>query len=263
MASRWLVNSREGSWFTFGELVTLARSGELSQDHLVKAEWDPDWRPAHSVVGLFYRAKRSEPVIAADPQQVLPPVVSESDSGFRMEDLEAAQELQSAEEIESSNLAGWQKRLHEVQETRSRELMHDEPTSTQTSSSAMQLLFEAAMPQKRGSPWRQRVERWGAIWNMFYEWLNTTSALRLVVGAVVAAFSGWGFFYYSRLSALRFPRPDMPDRFIVPILGDCTPGEFYFILAEFVILCMSLIYFGGMSFERWLASRSRYSQDAG
>ncbi len=66
MASRWLVNSREGSWFTFGELVTLARSGELSQDHLVKAEWDPDWRPAHSVVGLFYRAKRSEPVIATD-----------------------------------------------------------------------------------------------------------------------------------------------------------------------------------------------------
>lgn len=262
MASRWLVNSREGAWFTFGELVMLARSGELSQDHLVKAEWEPDWRPAHTVVGLFYRAKRSEATVTADTEQAWPLAVPDSDAGFRIDDLEATQELQSAEEIETSNLAGWQKRLHEVQESRSRDSAIDERAPAQNASNAMQMLFEAAMPRKRVSLWQQRVERWRSIWNGFYEWLNTTAALRLVAGAVVTAFISWGFFYYSRLSALRFPRPDMPDRFIVPILGDCTPAEFYFILAEFVILSMSLIYFGGRSIEQWLESRARYSQDA-
>lgn len=263
MASRWLVNRREGAWFTFGELVMLARSGELSQDHLVKAEWEPDWRPAHTVVGLFYRAKRSEATVTADAEQASPLALPDTDVGFRIDDLEAAQELQSAEELESSNLAGWQKRLYEVQESRSRDSVLDESAPAQDVSKTMQLLVDAAMPRKRVLPWQQRVERWRSIWNGFYEWLNTTAALRLVAGAVVTAFLGWGFFYYSRLSALRFPRPDMPDRFIVPILGDCTPAEFYFILAEFVILCMSLIYFGGMSIERWLESRTRYSQDAG
>ena len=60
MASRWVVSQRGAETLAFGELVALARSGGLSEDDLVKAEWDTEWRPAHTVVGLFYRVRRSE-----------------------------------------------------------------------------------------------------------------------------------------------------------------------------------------------------------
>lgn len=260
MASRWLVNNREDTWLTFRELVDLARSGELSQDNLVKAEWEPEWRPAHTVVGLFYRAKRSETTVTAETSEPPPPALQDTDPGFRIEDLEAAQELQAAGEIANSELSGWQKRLREVQESRTPETSPEKPSSS--ASNAMQLLFEAAMPRRQVSRWQQSFERWQARWNTFYEWLNTTAALRLIGGAVFSALLSWGLFNYARQAALRFPRADMPDRFVVPLLGDCTPIEFYFILAEFVILLMTLIYFGGMWLERWLESRTGYSQEA-
>lgn len=263
MASRWLVNNRGNSLLTFGELVSLARCGDLHQDDLVKAEWEPDWRPAHTVVGLFYRAKRDEIQVASEPELVSQLKTHLAESAFRIDELEAAQELQSADETESLSATepGWQKRLREVQEARAQDTGFE--NLPESASSSIQLLIEAAMAPAKVSRWSQRWDRWCSRWSRLHDWLNTTAALRLVSGFVIAVFVGWGLFHYSRQTALRFPRPDMPDRFVLPVFGDCTPGEFLFVLIDMVIVSMFLIYFGGQALERWLESRSRVSQEAG
>ena len=257
MGSRWVVNQRESTWFSFGELVLLARSGELQPDDLVKADWELEWHPARTVVGLFYRAKQTEPSQPTEPE----PARSE-DAGISIHDLEASQDLQPAESAADSVPVntGWQKRLREVQEAKSVDVSVDSSTAS-NSESMQRLIAETLVAKAEPSRWARRFDRWKAVGASLYEWLHSTTAIRLVGGSIVAVLAGWAFYHSARQTALRFPREDMPDRLVVPFAGDCTPGEFAFLLCDLVIGLMLLVYFGGSVIERWLESRARWSQE--
>jgi hypothetical protein len=63
MATRWYYKAfgQELGPMPFGELVQLARCGELTTDDWVRAAHEGDWRRAETVVGLFYMARRTLP----------------------------------------------------------------------------------------------------------------------------------------------------------------------------------------------------------
>lgn len=264
MASRWVVSNRGSTSLSFAELVQLARRGELSENDLIKAEWEPDWRPAHSVVGLFYRARRPEQTPHAAPEHSSRARIRSEDAGFSLDDLETLQPLESVDELTefSGFESGWQKRLREVQQQRlTEEQASGAPDSVAPGS--MKVLIDAAMTTPRTPYWSQRIETWRNRASYIYEWLNSPAALRLVFGLLAAAFSVWGVAHHAHQAALRFPRHDMPERFVVPILGDCTRGEFLFVLVDIALASMALIYFSGVALERWAESRDRPAEGVG
>lgn len=68
MATRWYYRSlgREFGPVPFRELVELVRSGAVTQNDRVRAEWEEEWRWADSVPGLLYSARR-EAVGSTEP----------------------------------------------------------------------------------------------------------------------------------------------------------------------------------------------------
>ncbi len=252
MASRWFVHDRGEESLAFGELVALARSGSLAEEDLVKADWEPEWRPAHTVVGLFYRVRRAERETVVEAQAATPPQDG-SESAFSFDDLAADLSLESADESVPAPTADprWMQRYREVSEQRAAEAALATPVQAEGPSS-MQLLADAAVAaQERRSAFRDRMTLWQDRWNRAREFVGSPVVFRLASAVFVATLVSVGLASWSRQAALRFPKPGMPDRYVVPGVGDCTPKEFSVVLVELALATAVLGYLGAKQVEDW------------
>ncbi len=255
MASRWIVNKRGESSLAFRELVGLARCGELTEDDLVKAEWEPDWRPAHSVVGLFYRVRRAE----LEPMVELPAVressAFEAETAFSLDELTADFPLERVGESAPTVVSdpGWMQRYREVVDQRVARASTQPLTPFPTS---MQLLADAAVQacEQRATP-RDRWHSWQNRWHRFWEFVGSPWMFRMVSAVMVSAIVCFSVAAWSRQSALRFPKPGMPDRYLVPVLGDCTPREFAVVLLDLALVSAVLGYWAASRVEDWAEPR--------
>ncbi len=260
MASRWIVNKHSDTSLAFSELVSLARSGELTEDDLVKADWEPEWRPAHTVVGLFYRVRRTErEIVDEHPAEFNSAEQSSliSECAFSFDDLAADMTLEVASETDQPPPADprWMQRYREVTEQRvaAAAAATLEPLENQTS---IRLLADAAVAaQDRRSAFRDHLFRWQKRWARFREAAGSPFVFRLASAVFVAVLFSMSFASWSKQTALRFPKPGMPDRYVVPGLGDCTPREFRVVLIELAIVAAALGYQGAKRVEGWAEAR--------
>jgi hypothetical protein len=260
MASRWLIHKRGDESLAFGELVGLARSGNLSEEDLVKADWEPEWRPAHTVVGLFYRVRRAAFETVGESRssgEASTPLQSSSESAFSFDDLAVDLALETADDSISAPTADprWMQRYREVTEQRVAETA-DSPIAPEIGASSMRLLAEAAVAaQERRWAFRDRLGRWQDRWNRVRVFAGSPLVFRLACAVFVAVLVSVSLASWSRQAALRFPKPGMPDRYVVPGVGDCTPKEFSVVLGELALASAVLGYLGAKRVEAWAGAK--------
>ena len=258
MASRWLIHHRGETTLAFGELVGLARSGDLSEEDLVKADWEPEWRPAHTVVGLFYRVRRAayEPVVVSRSSTAPPQL--DSESTFSFDDLAAVLPLEEADESVQAPTADprWMQRYRDVTEQRAAEAALAVQEAPEMGVSSMQLLADAAVAaQERRSAFRERMGRWQERWNRGRAFAGSPVVFRFASAVFVAVLVSVSLASWSRQTALRFPKSGMPDRYVVPGLGDLTPKEFSVVLVELALASAVLGYLGAKRVETWAGAK--------
>lgn len=255
-----MVHKRGNTLLAFGEMVSLARGGDLQEEDLVKAEWEPDWRPAHSVVGLFYRVRRaaSETVVDSPSPSSLPPASNDNgESAFSFEDLACDLPLEVADESEQAPIADphWMRRYREVSQQRAAEAALAPPVLA--GGPSMQLLAEAAIAaQEQRSAFRERLCLWQNRWQRARQFAGSPLMFRLASAVCVATLVSLSVASWSRHTALRFPKTGMPDRYVVPGLGDCTPKEFCVVLVELALASAVMGYLGAKRVETWVETTS-------
>ncbi len=257
MASRWLVHKRGDESLAFGEMVSLARGGDLSEEDLVKADWEPEWRPAHTVVGLFYRVRRATYEPAVESRSSTAPPQLDSESAFSFDDLAVDLSLEAADDSVPAPTADprWMQRYREVTEQRiaEAELTASAP---EMGASSMQLLADAAVAaQERRWAFRDQMYRWQDRWNRGRQFAGSPWVFRLACAVFVAVLVSVSLASWSRQTALRFPKPGMPDRYVVPGLGDLTPKEFRVVLVELALATAVLGYLGAKRVEAWAGAK--------
>ena len=256
MASRWIVYKQGEATLAFGEMVALARAGEIEEEDLVKADWEPEWRPAHTVVGLFYRVRRAvtESVVESQSTGALQSdSLSSPETGFSFEDLAANLCLEAAEASEQTPTADprWMQRYREVTEQRAGEVALPLPDAIPGTSSVRLLADEAVAAQERRTAWREQLDRWQGRWSRGREFASSPVVFRVACALFVAVVVSLSLASWSRQTAMRFPKPGMPDRYVVPGLGDCTPKEFGVVLVELALASAVVGYFGAKRIEGW------------
>ncbi len=260
MASRWIVNHRGAETLAFRELVALARSGDLTENDLVKAEWEPEWRPAHTVVGLFYRVRRveNEPVAEVAESSESTPLEAFEESAFSLDDLAVSLETADESELAPEADPRWMQRFREVTEQRTREASTRSPIeeAATTGTSQVHLLAVAAVQAlEERSAASHRWARTAAVARRFQEFWRTPVVFRAVSALFVAGLVSYSVATWSRQAALRFPKPGMPDRYVVPLLGDCDSREFGVVLCSLAFWSAVLGYWGAKQAENLAESR--------
>ena len=256
MASRWIVYKQREASLAFGDLVGLARAGDLDEEDLVKADWEPDWRPAHTVVGLFYRVRRALTESVTEPQstgaQPTDPL-SNPEPGFSFDEIAVDLCLEAARESEQTPTADprWMQRYREVAEQRAGEAALFTPAAPPGASSIRLLADEAVAAQERRTALQEQLHRWQGRWNRGREFAGSPVVFRVACAVFVAVLVSLSLATWSRQTAMRFPKPGMPDRYVVPGLGDCTPKEFGVVLVELALASAALGYFGAKRIEGW------------
>lgn len=256
MASRWIVYKHGEATLAFSEMVALARGGELDEEDLVKADWELEWRPAHTVVGLFYRVRRIETASVSEslPTETSPPhPLSSPELGFSIDDLSAELCLETAAEAEQSPTADprWMQRYREVTEQRAGEAASPSPVDLTGTSSVRLLVDEVVAAQERRTAFRDQLSRWQGRWHQARKLASSPVVFRAACAVFVAVLFSLSLATWSRQAALRFPKPGMPDRYVVPVLGDCTPREFGVVLVELTLASAVLAYFAAKKVEAW------------
>jgi hypothetical protein len=260
MASRWFVNKCGGTTLAFRELVELARNGGLSEDDLVKADWQPEWQRAGAVIGLFHYARRTEPEPEITPAscdlQALPVSSSATnDSAFLFDELTAELPLEAVDETEPVPVADpkWMQRYRQVTEERALRTMSP---ATANEPSDMAILADAAVRAcENHSADRNRSLVLRHRWNRFQEFIRSPFLFRLVAGVLIALLVSSVLADRARQAALRFPKPGMPERYLVPVIGECNPSEFAFVLFDVAIVAAVLGYWGAKRVEALAESR--------
>jgi hypothetical protein len=256
MASRWILYKQEGTTLAFGELVALAREGEINEEDLVKADWEPEWRPAHTVVGLFYRVRRIQTESVAESPLTGAPLsdsLTSPETGFSFDDIAADLCLETAGASEQTPPADprWMQRYREVTEQRAGEVALPLPDAMPGISSVRLLADEAVAAQERRTALQEQLHRWQGRWNRSREFAGSPVVFRVACAVFVAVLVSLSLATWSRQTAMRFPKPGMPDRYVVPGLGDCTPKEFGVVLVELALASAVAGYFGAKRIEGW------------
>ena len=78
---------------------------------------------------------------------------------------------------------------------------------------------------------------------------------RLASAVFVAVLVSVSLASWSRQTALRYPKHGMPDRYVVPGLGDLTPKEFSVVLVELALASAVLGYLGAKRVEAWAGAK--------
>ena len=261
MASRWIVHRHGEATLVFSELVGLARSGQLTEEDLVKADWEPDWRPAHTVVGLFYRVRRPDQQLGGDSftlERAVPARPAHTEAAFSFDDLAADLTLEAVDESVTAPTADprWMQRYREVHDQRAAEAALS-PLKAATESASMQLLADAAVAaMERKSAFGDRVSRWRNRWKRGRELAGSPMVFRLFCAFFVAVLVSASVASWSRQAALRFPKPGRPDRYVVPGWGDCNPREFRVLLVELTLASAMLGYFAAKKVEVWADTKT-------
>ncbi len=253
MASRWFAQKLDSPEpIAFRELVEKARAGELTEDDLVRAEWEADWHPARTVVGLFYTVRRSvsvgsEPELAsAADRSELPANLSEPSGGqhsdFSISDLAAAENLETASEAPR-----WKQRLQQVRS--------EQPPPPEHAPSAVQILVEAAIAEREPKRRSVRLEAWSGRIRTASAFIQSPIAFRLVFAVTLAVLVCWGTARWARTNAMRFPNPRGRTDYKLPVLGDCPPTEFTILLVDLALLSALAGYFGAKRVEVWTDAR--------
>ncbi len=261
MASRWIVYKQGEASLAFGEMVALARAGQLDEEDLVKADWEPEWRPAHTVVGLFYRVRRTEtdrltvpaPTGASSTEASPSASLCSSETAFSWDDISAELHLEAAGEWEQSPTADphWMQRYREVTEQRASAAAQLAPVALPETSPIHVLVDEVVAAQERRAAFRARLFHWQGRWDRGRKLASSPVVFRVACAAFVAVIVCLSLATWSRQTALRFPQPGRPDRYVVPGLGDCTPKEFGVVLAELALASAVVGYLGAKRIEVW------------
>jgi hypothetical protein len=140
-------------------------------------------------------------------------------------------------------------RYREVNEQRAAEAALAPP---EPAAGAMHLLADAAVAAlERRAAFRDRMSLWRNRWNRGREFIGSPVVFRLSSALFVAVLVSVSVASWSHQAALRFPKPGMPDRYVVPGLGDCTPHEFSVVLVELTLASAVLGYFAAKRVEAW------------
>ncbi|MFV0445930.1 MAG: GYF domain-containing protein [Planctomycetaceae bacterium] len=215
----------------FHEMVKLVRAEQLSADDLVREEWNPEWRPAASAVGLFHMAGR---------QDLVDKWESEQEELRRQE--EAARLAAEATATEDDEPA-WQKRLRDVEAERvalegeqraEREAeLAANATRTEIDETLAAALAEIEEREKALQP-----SRWQRLWGAFANPETASLAFRWLPTLAVPNLIAWQILQWSEVEAQRFPDRQSLSTGMrhFPVWSECDSGMYFFLLFDVMIV---------------------------
>lgn len=262
MASFWFSQKNESSRpLAFRELVEWARSGRLHEDDLVRAEWESEWRPARSVVGLFYTARRSssELTITATSRETFPrnsliekQVVEPSPSATEV----TRNPQDSLEPVPEPPPSRWKERIQQVRDGQlSPPPFSVEPPRTPPRDQ-VRVLVEAAFANQQARQLRNNgSSRWLHTIRAGVNWLRAPWVFRLVCAGVLASATCLLTIHWGRINAMRFPRAAAREEYLLPLIGYCSRFELGIVLVDLAVPVAILGYFAAKRIELWADSR--------
>ncbi|RLS57605.1 MAG: DUF4339 domain-containing protein [Planctomycetota bacterium] len=262
MASFWFSQKNESSGpLAFRELVEWARSGRLHEDDLVRAEWESEWRPARSVVGLFYSARRSvsERTITVTSRETSPrdsltekQVVEPSSSATEI----TRAPRDSSETVLEPSPSRWQERIHQV-----RDGQHSPPPFSTAPPRTpprdqVRVLVDAAFANQQARQLRTNASsRWLSRIRAGIDRLRSPRVFRLACAGVLASAVCLLTIHWGRINATRFPRAAAREEYLLPLIGYCSRFELGIVLVDLAVPVAILGYFAAKRIEFWADSR--------
>ena len=239
----------------FRDLVSLVRDGELVADDRVRPEWEEDWQPAASVVGLFHMAKRAGELAQWETEQAAKADVAAKPTVPDFEPFaeNSFEDVLAAAESVVESVPSWQLRLRDVMALRFLREREEADAKSQGSnsdariqnaiSSAVEALDRNEVNRRPGKIQRGlEVFRSPKVLHGFFR-----IALALVAAncAAIAAAS------WSDAEAQRYPskQQQVVEQRRFPLWGECSEFEYQFLLADVMVVAGALGYCGARLLE--------------
>lgn len=270
MATRWRyrLSGREFGPVAFRELVSLVRNGTLRPDDLVRGEWEDDWHPAATVVGLFHMAQR-EDVWEQWQAEALQKSADESGAHDEHELAESVSQAgkenvdQGGGDSLPADLEGsmppqpsWLRRLREVTSRRSaaasarRDVQRLEADARRLERQIQDATSAAVARSERRRASRP-FQQWQQALSSRFSPNTLRAVFRLAMALVVANLTAWGILSWSTAQSQRFPDPQALAQGVrqFPLWGACQPSEFLFLLLDAIAISGLLGYISARALE--------------
>lgn len=244
----------------FRDLVSLVRDGELVADDGVRPEWEEDWQPAASIVGLFHMAKRADALAQWETEQAAKAdVAAAAEPAVR--DFEPPAEnnfddiLSAAEEVpsEAASVPSWQRRLQEIMTLRFLREKDESDAKSQAAISGARL--QNAISSAVEALDRNEVNRRPGRIQRGLEVLRSPKVLhgffRIALALVAANCAAIAAASWSEAEAQRYPSKQQPavEQRRFPLWGECSEFEYQFLLADVMVVAGALGYCGARLLE--------------
>jgi len=252
--------SETGGPVAFRDLVRLVREGRLTADDEVLPEWEVAWKPAASLVGLFYMAGRADLLAEWEAEQRL--ATSESELLTKNGSAPAVEQIPgSGSEIEFDEILAaaeeapsWRRRLHEVASLKflresteeARQERHAKRLRTRIRDAISSAVAAADQRADAARPGRVRrflgAARSPEIVHGVFRWGSSIMA----ANAAALAIMSW-----SEAEALRYPdrEPEQRQVQVFPIWGPCSSGIYGFLMADAMVFAGTAGFLGARILE--------------
>ncbi len=209
----------------FRELVMHVREETLSTDDLVKADWDNQWVPAASVVGLFHMAGRDDVLAIWEAEQI--------EKQVSVAAAEPSDGLIDASSLNVENLSSRLTELNRATGTTVQDHSLEEFDLTRQIADVAAEALNAKSPQPK-SFWGKIQESTQSFFSnaKLHRWFRFGSAI------VCANFIGILIVNWSLTNMQRFPKPGQSQVFPgeFPIWGECSPMLFITLLIDTMLI---------------------------
>lgn len=234
MATRWYYEAfgLELGPVSFRELVELVRSGRLTEDDLVRANYMPGWERAVEVVGLFHMAHRHSDLLVEPSVPVVDPELNAMPIDLSIAVTTASSDEQRAELPTGSAPPA---RL---------------PTDNSLAEAVATALpyVDERFERRRAKPgaisrWHRRLRQ-----TSFFRSLRWRAVPRLGAGIGAALLAATWVKDWSAREALRFPGLLDDNVRMFPFVGECHVAEYWVFVADLIFLAAV----GAYVFVRWI-----------
>ncbi|WP_417850787.1 DUF4339 domain-containing protein [Thalassoglobus sp.] len=222
----------------FRELVMHVREKRLSTDDLVKADWDSQWVPAATVVGLFHMAGRDD-VLA----------IWEAEQREKQASIAVVETNEDSTEAVPPEIGRFPRIPGNLNRSPILNNLEDDPDDFDLTREIANVAAEA-LSERSFKPKSLRRKIADASHSFFsnavlYRWFRFGSAI------VSANLAGILIVNWSIANMQRFPKPGQsqtfPDEF--PFWGECTPILFITLLVDTMLLTGFLGYWAARGVE--------------
>lgn len=241
------LEEQERGPVSFRELVKMVRDEVLFVDDPVRADWEKEWHPAATVVGLFHMAGR-EDVLAkweaerrkAEQQRI----AAESRSDVGVDDLEAM--LQMAEQVAEQTWTDPSLQDLNDPESRARWRAEKAEREQQAATSGISDVISEAVAESELKDSQREKNR---LWADLFSQQSLKFVLRLGCGFAVANLVAWGIMNWTHQEQMRYPDRRSKVEHVFPFYGSCSPGEYYFLMFDAMIFGGFVGYGGALVLE--------------